>query len=245
MKRIIIFVWVVMFFSSVKTVNADCLGGWNCTYYDDYASTCLNDIPAGGSGSCAQVGTDEDCNPSGANCAGGCINDRCRWDDGGSSCSCSWGSWSSCYGNSTGTACVKDRDCTCDPVSCGSCSGDSWTKCTAAEKGCTEQNCPTDAGYAGGSVRDGTLNSDCKCGLKTCPAICTPTDPDTPTLYAPGTGTSIPVNQSVNLDWNAISNWGTGCPQDNDYEVCVMSNDDNNCNYVNLTRLFQLLFSSP
>jgi len=130
--------------------------------------------------------------------------------DGKNSCDCNWIP----TGCNVSHVCHPGEtqwtyNCTCNP----------WWDCT------------TTCGYAGGWVDDGCG------GLVWCSeteACCTNSDPDTPTLYAPGTGTSVPVNQSVNLDWNAISSWGTGCPQDNDYEVCVMSNNST-CDYVNLT----------
>jgi len=57
------------------------------------------------------------------------------------------------------------------------------------------------------------------------------TNPDTPVLSNPASGTIVNVNTSVNLDWNAISSWGTGCPQSNKYQVCVMS--DSTCDLLN------------
>lgn len=109
-----------------------------------------------------------DCAPDGESNAGttGC----CESIDG------NWGSWSSCYSNVNG--CLKDRACNNPAPSCegADCSGDNWTYCTASELGCTVQDCPTNCDYAGGDVRDGTLNGDCTCGSKSCsaqPPCCT------------------------------------------------------------------------
>lgn len=94
----------------------------------------------------------------------------CEAVDGG------WGNWSSCYSNVNG--CLKDRACNNPAPSCegADCVGDNWTYCTASELGCTVQSCPTNCDYAGGNVRDGTLNGDCTCGSKSCsaqPPCCT------------------------------------------------------------------------
>jgi len=97
-----------------------------------------------------------------------------------------------------------------------SCNGD-WT-------------CPTTCGYAGGYVSDGCGGS---VWCNPTAACCTISNPDTPVLSAPATGTKVNVNTSVNLDWDAISSWGNGCPNSDKYQVCVMSGST--CDLMNWT----------
>ncbi len=235
LNRIISFsLFIFLFFLSVNKVKGAyvCTGHYMCARYSVALKLCDNSDILYTEGC---PGTNEaDCEGGVGYsfCIGQCyVNETCSWDYEADPCTCSWGSYGSCDGNSTNTACIKYRTCTCDPVGCGSCTGSNWTTCTASELGCTVQSCPTYEGYTGGSVRDGTLNGDCTCGMKTCPPICTATNPDAPVLSNPASGTIVNVNTSVNLDWNAISSWGTGCPQSNKYQVCVMS--DSTCDLLN------------
>ncbi|MDD3998875.1 MAG: hypothetical protein PHR98_02080 [Candidatus Shapirobacteria bacterium] len=128
----------------------------------------------------------------------------------------------------------EDHCSTCANV-CGVICGAHSSDCWWSEECTPDWPDPLCDGLCGHLV-DYTVGDGCG-NVHWCDATgpcCSATDPDTPTLSAPGTGTTVPVNQSVNLDWDAISSWGTGCPQDNDYEVCVMSNNST-CDYVNLT----------
>ncbi len=90
--------------------------------------------------------------------------------------------------------------------------------------------CTTACGVAGHWVYDGCGNSHWCDATSPC---CTISNPDTPVLSAPATGTKVNVNTSVNLDWDAISSWGNGCPNSDKYQVCVMSGST--CDLMNWT----------
>jgi len=225
---------VIFLFCFIEIATAaPCTGGTFSCYaagLDIKTGTYTCNIKGAYGGTFSCVYGDPSCPPWGP--CGNAAPYPCVWDSTCTSCSCDWGTWSICYSNWAG--CIKDRACSCSPSGCGSCSGDNWTYCTASEKGCSNQDCPTYAGYPGGTVRDGTLSSDCSCGTKTCPAICNPSDPDTPVLSAPASGTTVNVNTSVSLEWTGISSWGTGCPSNtNTYEVCVSSTGT--CDKLNQT----------
>ena len=135
---------------------------------------------------------------------GGCVecqNCDCIPVNGG------WTGWSSCYANWQG--CIKDRACTNPAPSCGgaACAGDNWTSCTAAEVGCNDQSCPTNADYCGGTVNDGTLASGCTCGTKSCPAIGDGA-PGTPGMVSPIGTLANPVvvspGTTATLVWNSV-----------------------------------------
>jgi len=157
------------------------------------------------------------------------LPEECSW------CTCSWGSWSPCYDNGNGY-CIRDRACTCDPDDCGSCSGDNFEECPATCDGNTLDDCPTDCGYDARTLEGSQVCSGDGSGCSTinCPATepcCTATTPNTPVLSAPASGTIVNVNSAVTLDWDAISNWGVGCPTNsNKYEVCIMS--DSTCDLL-------------
>lgn len=223
-KLVTLVLFSIIFLIRVQIIYADCAGPLQC-YGKNAAGVCQTTYNYN---ACAGNPDQYSCIAA-QDCECGVMSGgNCTWT---APCDCSWGNYGNCSANSTNTACIKYKTCTCDPVGCGSCTGSNWTTCTASELGCTVQSCPTYEGYTGGSVRDGTLNGDCTCGMKTCPPICTATDPDAPVLSNPASGTIVNVNTSVNLDWNAISSWGTGCPQSNKYQVCVMS--DSTCDLLN------------
>jgi len=135
----------------------------------------------------------------------------CSWT---TPCTCSWGG-STCYVGGGGL-CVQDRACNCTPSGCDGphdCTGDSWQECAVSCDGYTSADCPTACGQPA-STLEGSRNG-CGCNTINCPATaacCSPTNPDAPVLSNPATGTIVNVNTSVNLDWNAISSWGVGCP---------------------------------
>jgi len=220
---------------SCKAVGCSCSGTGDCPPDSEDGDMCQ-----GGTGICecgcnGAEGTNMDC--SGLSNQSSCTNaapydcevgycpvpdQMCTWD-----CE-TCGNFGACYSVNSGgvDSCVKSGTDNC---------GDCFADCTPADAGCNNQSCPTGCGYPGGSVNNGTLNGDCSCGTKTCPATepcCTVTTPNTPVLSAPASGTIVNVNSAVTLDWDAISNWGTGCPlNSNCYEVCVMS--DSTCDLLN------------
>lgn len=224
-RLVILVLFSIIFLIRTQIIYAGCTGSLQCYSKDPVTKVCQDVYHYA---VCPGNTNQSDCEGN-QNCECGVMSGgNCTWS---APCDCSWGSWSSCYSGGGGTICLKDRACNCTPSGCGSCTGSNWVGCTSTEMGCSEQSCPTYEGYGGGSVRDGTLNGDCSCGTKTCPPICTATNPDAPVLSNPASGTIVNVNTSVNLDWNAISSWGTGCPQSNKYQVCVMS--DSTCDLLN------------
>jgi len=66
------------------------------------------------------------------------------------------------------------------------------------------RSCSTSGGGGGGGA--------------TPPPECSATNPATPTLSSLSDGASL-SNLAVTLIWNAPTSWGTGCPQDNYYNV--------------------------
>jgi hypothetical protein len=99
---------------------------------------------------------------------------------------------------------------------CCVCEDVSWGECDA--------NC-------GGGKQTSNCGNERSCNTQSC---CTESNPDTPTLVSPAVGTQVRVGVPASLNWNAIANWGTGCPSNNDrYEVCVMSGAT--CDLVNYT----------
>jgi hypothetical protein len=107
--------------------------------------------------------------------------------------------------------------------------GCSWT-CTVTSWG-SWGSCSEDCG--GGTQ---TRTNDCggteSRGCNTHPC-CVNVAPEQPTLSGPANGTQFRVGVASNLNWNAISNWGTACSgHNNRYEVCV-SSTDTGCNLVN------------
>ena len=231
-------------FNFVKQALADCSGSFRCctnvtrcgqTYkacnvgslcYDQYGQTqtCTYECqPDSLSQSCSGITPQFQCTVY--------PNFQCSLSDEQDvySGSCSWdcgicGNFGSCY--PVANACVKSGT-----DDCGTC----FDNCSAADAGCYNQNCPTDCDYDGGYVNNGSLNGDCSCGQKWCPATadcCTSSAPNAPTLVAPANGAIIGVNQLTNYSWNAISNWGIACPNNNRYEVCISSNQIG-CDLVN------------
>lgn len=218
-------------------------GYWSkvCTCVGDESYSCSQqDYDCGSSGTCNC--TTECIEKSTLQCSGegdqtSCQNTDWRDCNGGSFCqppgdlySCEWcgscGNYGSCY--AVGNSCVKSGSDLCKKAC--------WDYCTAAEAGCTAEDCPTTCGYGGGEVNNGNLGTGCGCATKSCPATascCTATNPDKPALTSPAIGAEVNVGQAVSLGWNAISNWGTGCPSNNNrYEVCVMS-AGTTCDLVN------------
>jgi hypothetical protein len=146
---------------------------------------------------------------------------------------CSWCTPGTCgnFGNCSVVSdlCVKSGDDGCG-TSC-------WDYCLTTCDGNTSGNCPTDCGLDARTLEGSQICSGdgSDCTTINCPATapcCTESDPNAPVLSAPASGTIVNVNSAVTLDWDAISNWGTGCPSNsNRYEVCVMS--DSTCNLLN------------
>ncbi|HNY63748.1 MAG TPA: hypothetical protein PKL91_08615, partial [Bacteroidales bacterium] len=144
-------------------------------------------------------------------------------------------------GCSDGSTCVYKYDvcngedtCSCDSIigECG-CTGGCKPGQVAWSNTCCTPNwpnplCTSDCGVAGYSVYDGCGNSH---WCPATPACCSESDPDAPALVSPVNGTIVNTGSAVNLDWNAISDWGEGCPNTNKYSVCVSSNQIS-CDYV-------------
>ena len=127
--------------------------------------------------------------------------------------------------------CAGEATCGCDSVvsECGCTGGCQPGQLTWSNTCCVPNwpDCATACGTAGYYRQDGCGNSGW------CPpteACCTESDPDAPTLVSPVNGTIVNAGSAINLDWNAISNWGEGCPNTNKYSVCI-SSDQVNCDY--------------
>jgi hypothetical protein len=117
-----------------------------------------------------------------------------------------WSGWSSCYVGGGGI-CLKDRACNNPPPSCGGadCPGSNWTECTPAELGCSNQSCPSNCGYGGGQVNNGTIApNSCNCGKKTCPA-----QPPCSSCTISVSNASVKAGQSTTLTANTTATGGT------------------------------------
>ncbi len=84
------------------------------------------------------------------------------------------------------------------------------------------------------------------CRTQTCNCItpCVESAPARPTLSSPPNATEVRVGSTIRLDWNAIANWGVGCPTNNNqYEICISGNQTS-CNLVNyLDRNLNLFYN--
>lgn len=117
----------------------------------------------------------------------------------------------SCY-----TSCFAGPGTSCtDWTTWGPCSGGWQTRYCTAPPGNTDmqvQSCtastPTPSPGPGGTPEP------------TAPPSCTATNPTAVVLSSPANGANLST-LNVTLSWNATSNWGTGCPQDNRYVVRI------------------------
>jgi len=96
----------------------------------------------------------------------------------------------------------------CGGVDCGLCPGSTPPAGPTPTPGCTE-NCFNDPRYLTTCYND---TFGICANTIWCYGSLSATNPDTPVLSNPATGTIVNVNTSVNLEWNAISSWGRGCP---------------------------------
>lgn len=96
----------------------------------------------------------------------------------------------------------------------GPCSGGWQSRYCTVPSGNNEsqiQSCTSGGGGGGGGGGDPS---------PTAPPSCTATNPTAVVLSSPANGANLST-LNVTLSWNATTNWGTGCPQDNRYVVRI------------------------
>lgn len=191
-----IFILVVISMFQIGTrpaMSTTCQGGVKCMIYDYNKLACVAGTYQVLS-ECTYINSIGACDAPTTRCNN---HPNCYISD-----SCSIECLTTSCTKTSGTSCYVSSG-SCVYTGTDNCGSTCWDYCSVSDAGCSDQNCPTNCGYGGGYVNNGSFSSGCTCATK----YCSPVTCDSCTITV--TGATVDVGQTATLTANATPTGGT------------------------------------